>query len=238
MKKNTLLKFLTNSNIGARRFCFDLIKQGDIRVNDKIISQPMFEIHAQDKIYYDDRLIKFKEDSTKPVYIMLNKPQKYICSLTNENEKPSIMNLIKHKNLRKKHLFPVGRLDFLTEGLIFITNDGDFANFLTQAKNKIPKHYYVEIKGKITETDIRIIQNGIMSGKTIFNVKDIRVVSAAKKISKLIIVLTEGKNREIRNIFAYLKYKIRYLKRFQIGPFKLDPELNPGEYKLIKRPTL
>ena len=233
IERNNLLKFLTNSNIGARRFCFDLIKEGNIRVNDKIADQPMLEINPEDKIYYDDKLVRFKKELFEPVYIMLNKPQKFICSVKNENGKPSIMNLIKHKNLKKKHLFPVGRLDFLTEGLIFITNDGYFTNYLTQAKNRIPKHYYVEIKGKITENDLEKIRKGIRAGRTTFHVKNVRLISATKKISKLIIVLIEGKNREIRNIFSYLKYKIKYLKRFQIGPFKLDPALKPGEYKLI-----
>jgi len=235
MKDITLLKFLTNSKIGSRRFCFDLIVDGNIKVNDKIIYQPMFKIRPENKIYYDNKQVKFNKVFFEPVYIMLYKPREFICSVTSERDKPSILNLIKHRDLKKKHLFPVGRLDYLTEGLIFITNDGYFANYLLQDRNKVPKHYYVEIKRQITEKHIEKIQKGIYTIEAVYRVQDVKLLSANKKVSKLFLVLVEGKNREIRNIFAYLKYKIKILKRFRIGPFKLDPKLKPGEYKLISK---
>ncbi len=234
MKDITLLKFLIYSNIGSRRVCFNLIKNGFIRINTQTVYQPLYKLVPEDKVYCEDKLVKYSNELIKPVYIMLYKPQKYICSLKDENNKPSIMRLIRHKNLNKKHLFPVGRLDFLTEGLIFITNDGYFADYILRAKNKVLKSYYIEIKGKIGEEDIKKINRGIYTEKEVYRVEDIKILSAHKS-SKLMIVLSEGKNREIRNIFSILKYKIKYLKRTKIGPFKLDGELKPGEYKLISK---
>ena len=238
MNKITLLKFLTNSNVGSRRTCFNIITKGHVRVNNRKIDQPLFEINTADKIYYDDKLIKYDTRKFIPVYIMLNKPKGYICSVTDENDKPSILNLIKHKDLKNKHLFPVGRLDYLTEGFLFITNDGHFANYLLKAKNKVIKHYYVEIKGEISDDHVKSIKKGIYTKEEAYRVEDIRVLSAGFKTSRIVLSLIEGKNREIRNIFAFLKYKVKILKRFQIGPFKLDTKLKSGEYKLISKDTI
>ena len=235
MKEITLLKFLIGSNIGSRRACFDLIVKGNIQVNDKSISQPNFMICPVDKVYYNNKRVKFQKTLFEPVYIMLYKPQGFICSARDEGDKPSILNLIKQKNLKSKHLFPVGRLDFLTEGLIFITNDGHFSNYLMRAKNRIQKHYYVEIKGKITREHVEKIRKGIYTTSGVYKVQEVKLISADNKRSKIVLVLIEGKNREIRNIFAYLKYKIKNLKRFQIGQFKLDTKIKPGEYKLISK---
>ena len=235
MKQITILKFLINSNIGSRRFCFNLIKEGEIRVNNEIITQPLFELNLEDKVYYDCRIIDFKKELFKPVYILMNKPIKYLCSLKDEKDKPSIMRLIHHKDLSKKHLFPVGRLDYLTEGLLFITNDGDFTNYILRARNKVSKTYYVEIKGKISNEHLKRIQKGIYTKEESYKVEDVKLISTSKNTSKVKIVLIAGKNREIRNIFSILKYKIKNLKRTRIGPFQLDNKLRPGEYKLISK---
>lgn len=235
MDNLTLLKFLIKVNIGSRRYCFDLIKNGEIAVNDKIIAQPLFIVRENDKVFYSNKQLKVKTVQEDLVYIMMNKPSGVICSVEDQDNKPSILRLIKHKNLSKLHLFPVGRLDYLTEGLIFITNDGEFAHYLTHPKNKIEKHYYVEIKGLITNKEVLQIKKGIYTKEARYKAKDVKIISAHQKISKLRVILDEGKNREIRNIFAILKHKIKTLKRIQIHTLKLDGKLRPGDYKLISK---
>lgn len=233
--KITLLKYLVNADAGSRRACFSLIQKGQVKVNKKVVLQPLHLLEDKDIILLDDQPVKLKKETIEPVYIMMNKPQKYVCSVKDEKNKPSILKLIKHKQIIKKHIFPVGRLDFLTEGLIFITNDGHFSNHILQAKNRVLKCYLVEIKGHIRESDINKIRRGIYTKECKYQVEDIKLLSANKKSSKLRLKLIEGKNREIRNIFAILKFKVRHLKRTQIGAFKLDRKLLPGEYKLISK---
>ena len=126
-----LLKVLINSNVGSRRFCFNLILDGKVKINNKVITQPLYEIAPEkDTIKVEDKIIKIDKEIFKPTYIMMYKPAGVICSLKDEKNRPTLFELIKHKQLKKRHLFYVGRLDFKTEGLIFITNDGDFANII------------------------------------------------------------------------------------------------------------
>lgn len=230
----TLLKYLMQANLGSRRFCFNLITTGEIRVNDTVEEQPLRTIKKTDRVYYNNKQIIIESPDKNLVYIMLNKPAGYISASKDQDNKPSILRLIRHKNLKDLHLFPVGRLDFLTEGLIFITNDGDFAHYLTHPANLIEKHYLVEIKGTLTPEDTVRLKKGVFGRGILYKVKNVKVLSTGRT-SRLIVVLEEGKNREIRNIFAILRHKIKYLKRIQIHTIRLDNKLKPGQYKLISR---
>jgi len=234
--KIKLLKFLVDSDIGSRRYCFNLIRAGKVSVNNKTITQPLYLITPEtDKIKVENKEIKIKKEILEPVYIMMNKPAGVICSLKDKKGRPTIFDLLKHKNLKRKHLFYTGRLDFKTEGLIFITNDGEFANFITHPRYNVLKYYYVEIKKMLTDDEIKRMKKGIYTKEEIYKIKDLKIISRDEKHTNLIIVLNEGKNREIRKIFQVLKHKIKYLKRTRIGPFRLDPKLKPGEYKLISK---
>ncbi|MDD5065616.1 MAG: pseudouridine synthase [bacterium] len=235
MENITLLKYLIAAGTGSRRTCFDLIKEHRIQVNDKVVNQPLYEVRKNDRVVFDGKRVDLNELVLESVYIILNKPKGYICSLADEEGKPSILRLIRHKNLTRSHIFPVGRLDFLTEGLIFITNDGIFANHILHPRYNVLKEYYVEIKGMIQERHVKQMQKGVYSDNVLYRVKEVRVLSSNEKISRLVLTLNEGKNREIRNIFSILKYKIKLLRRIKIGPFTLDKHLKPGEYKLISK---
>jgi len=165
----------------------------------------------------------------------MNKPNGVVCTLKDEMGRTTIFDLIKHKEIKIKHLFYAGRLDYKTEGAIFITNDGEFANLITHPRYNVLKHYYAEIKGEILDKDIEHIKKGIHFEGEFYKIKDIKIISRNKKFSALTITLNEGKNREIRKIFQITKYKIKYLKRYKIGPFEIPQDLLPGYYKLISR---
>ncbi len=238
MEKITLLKFLVASKIGSRRFCFNAIKDKEIRINDQVKTDPLYVLKSNDLVFYQDQQIKHDPSAFEKVYIMMNKPKGYICSLQDHESKPSIMKLIHHKNLNRLHLFPVGRLDFLTEGLIFITNDGDFTNYITHPRYTVLKEYYVEIKGKIIEQNIKRMKKGFYTEEGVYRVEKVDIISTHEKESRMILTLNEGKNREIRNIFAILKHKIKKLQRIKIGPITLDKHLKPGEYKLLPKKVI
>jgi len=232
MKDNSLLKILTAHNVGSRRYCFDLIKTGLVEVNNKVITDPAFEIDKQkDKIKVEGERLKLTE--VKKIYIMLNKPQGYLSSTKSQDNKKTLFDLIKHKKLKKIKLFNVGRLDFKTEGLIFLTNDGDFAKYIIMPRYKVLKHYIVEVKGKFPDELLTKVKKGIYSREGKYKVEDIKILDRKNKYTRLEIILNEGKNREIRNIFAILKYKITLIRRVKIGPFSLPKSLKPGQYKLI-----
>ncbi len=234
MENNSLLKILSNNNIGSRRKCFELIRNGNVEVNNKVIRDPSFLIDIEkDKIRVEGESIKIKK--VNPVYIMMNKPIGVLSSSFSENGKLTLFDLLHHKDLKKIKLFNVGRLDFNSEGLIFLTNDGEFANKIIRPANKVLKHYIVEIKGNIKDEHIQRMKKGIYTYETRYKVEDVIIIKRSNKFTRLRIILNEGKNREIRNIFRILKYKIKKLKRVQIGPFKLPASLRPGEYKLISK---
>ncbi|MBN1898410.1 MAG: rRNA pseudouridine synthase [Spirochaetes bacterium] len=231
-----LWKFLVDAQVGSRRHCFDLILKGQVSVNNTVNERPLSEIDPQkDVINIEDKKVKPVKGVFDPVYIMMNKPSGVICSRKDEKGRFTLYDLIKHKNLSKKHLIYAGRLDYKTEGLIFLTNDGDFVNLLTHPRYNVLKYYYVEIKGSLEDRDVKRMTRGISSENVLYKVKEVKILSRAPRSTRMIIVLNEGKNREIRNIFLILRYKVKYLKRIQMGPFKLDGKLEPGEYKLVSK---
>ncbi len=231
---NSLIKVLVNSGIGSRRKCFELIKEGRISVNNQIILDPLYEIDTEkEKIKLDDQEIKI--NVYEPVYIMMYKPEGVICSRVNEKGLPTVFDLIKHKRLKKLNLFYAGRLDVNSEGLIFLTNDGEFTQLITHPKYQVPKYYIVEIKKEILPEHIEKMKKGVYLGKEKYKVDEVKVLKKRHKYTRLLLKLTEGKNREIRKIFQVLKYKIKLLRRVKIGDFALDPSLKPGEYRLISK---
>ncbi len=234
MKENHLLKILTENNVGSRRYCFNLIKSGFIEVNNKVITEPMFEVNKSSDIIKVEG-INLKINEIKKIYIMMNKPVGVLSSAKSEDDKKTLFDLIKHKELKKIRLFNVGRLDFKTEGLIFLTNDGEFAKYIIKPKYNILKHYIVEIKGNFSADLLAKLKKGVFSKFGKYKVEDVISLKQNNKFTRLRIILNEGKNREIRNIFAILKYKIKSIRRVQIGPFILPRSLKPGQYKLISK---
>lgn len=235
MEKPSLLKYLVNSRLGSRRACFSMIKQGKVLVNGYAVTDPLAPVGKDEKVVCEGRTLKPDESLLEPVTILLYKPKGYVCSVKDEENKPSVLRLIRHKRLSRARLFPVGRLDFLTEGLLLITNEGNLANYITHPRYNVTKEYYLEVKGAVHDKEVKLMKKGVFTQGVLYRVLDVKVLSANEKLSRLLLTLNEGKNREIRNIFQVLKHKIRILRRVRVGPFTLDKDLHPGEYKLIPR---
>jgi 23S rRNA pseudouridine2605 synthase len=218
-------KFIAMHSDIARRKVDEYILQGRITINGISISQPGFKIDPQkDKVKVDGEPIKI---STKKVYIILNKPINIISSVSDEKRRKTVVDII---NL-KERIFPVGRLDFDTTGLIILTNDGDFANKIMHPKFKVNKTYQVQISRPLEERH----RVKLMAGIRIEGIKtspcDI-TFPKREDYSFISITIHEGRNRQVKNMFEHYGYFVRSLHRSAYGQLKLTG-LKPGEWRYL-----
>ena len=211
-------KLLSNYGYCSRRKAEELIKEGRVKVNDKIITIGD-KASEKDKIYVDGKLV----GKERRVYLMLNKPLGCVTALKDKQYK-TVMDYVKVK----ERVFPIGRLDYNTSGLLLLTNDGDFANKIMHPRYEVKKTYFVKIHKPITNREIELIENGVKleDGK-----------SAPAKIKKhgdtiLEITIHEGKNRVVRRIFKKLDFKVVSLKRLRIGELSLG-KLKEGKFRKL-----
>jgi len=219
-------KFIASCGYCSRRKADELIENGKVKVNDKVLLNLGIEVKKTDKVEVEGKLLQTTENL---VYFMLNKPKGVICSNSDEFGRKTAVDLINFP----ERIFCVGRLDYDSEGLILLTNDGELAYKLTHPRLEIPKTYIVKIKGEILESELAVIRNGVKIGDVKYNKCKIKVVEKDKLITKLEIILTEGKNREIRKMLEFINKEIIMLKRIKIADLKLGG-LNRGEYRQLK----
>lgn len=207
-----LNKFLSEAGITSRRNADNLIKEGRIQVNNKIVTELGFKIDPnKDKVYFDGELIK----PPKFVYYIFHKPAGYITTLKDEKKRKTIFDLIK----LPYRVFPVGRLDRDTTGVLLLTNDGDFANFLTHPKNKILREYIATLDKPLPETLIKSLKIINLSDGP---VKIDSVAYADKSKKKIQIALREGRNRIVKRIFAKLGFQVKALHRISYAGFRVN----------------
>jgi 23S rRNA pseudouridine2605 synthase len=223
-----LITYLKKSLPFSRRKIFNLIKEGKIKVNGKIITKSTYQLQPKDKVFFENRLLYPCE---KNIYIIVNKPPGFVCTLKDKFASKKIIDLVPKKF---KRLVIAGRLDKASQGLVLLTNDGELVYKITHPKFEIEKEYLVKIKPALKESDLRKIEKGIKIKDVIYRVKKIRVINKGASFSFLKIILNEGKKREIRNIFSILGYTVEYLKRIRIGKIKLG-NLKEGKYRIIDK---
>lgn len=218
-------KFLANSGIGTRTEVKDILKSRKVRVNDKIVINGSVHVDEKnDLIKVGDEVISYK----KYVYIMLNKPQG-IISATEDKFHKTVIDLLGNE-YRTFNLFPVGRLDIDTEGLLILTNDGNLAHNLLSPKKHVDKTYYVEVKNSIKKEDILLVEKGIeISGNYI--TKSGKLVVDKNDTKKGYITISEGKFHQVKKMFHKLQNEVIYLKRVSMGNLNLDNNLKLGEYR-------
>ncbi|NPA51315.1 MAG: rRNA pseudouridine synthase [Aquificae bacterium] len=227
MKKIRLDKFLSHLGFGTRKEVKNLLKEGVVTVNDVVTKKPISIDIEKDTVKVEDKPIKYKEH----FYYMLNKPQGYITA-TKSEEHSTVMDLMSDEPVADK-LFPVGRLDIDTEGLLIITNDGQLSHRLTHPKWNVEKEYYAVVKGNLSDKDFsKYEKEGLKIDK---NEKTkpfkIKVLSSQGDKSHINITVTEGKYHIVKRIMEKLGYPVLYLKRIRIGSLVLDKELKSGEYR-------
>lgn len=219
-----LNKFLSNSGVASRRKSDELISQGKVFVNGKVVSELGLQINEKkDKVMVEGKQIKLPSSF---VYIKLNKPKGYACTAHDEKGRKTIYELID----TDERLFSIGRLDYDTEGLILLTNDGDFANKVAHPKYAIEKEYRVTVEGQIKESELAVLRKGVVvDGERMPSAK-VEFLSEDDKFTKLSVVIDEGQNRQIRRMFEAIGKSIRLLKRVRIGQVRLGG-LKRGDYR-------
>lgn len=222
-----LAKFLAMSGVTSRRKAEELIKSGRIIVNGQKCTEVVTIIDPdKDSVTFKGKKLQVKTN----VYIALNKPVGYACTVSDPHEKKTIYRLLP----RKERLFSVGRLDKNSEGLLLITNDGDFANKLMHPRYELEKMYKVSVSGEINSRYINsVTKNGIEHEGIFYSVKNIEIRKKNPTGGQLVFTLTEGKKREIRKICIALGLKVRQLKRTRIGNLKLA-DLPSGSWRELK----
>ncbi len=231
MFKIRLDKFLSHSGFGTRKEVKKFLKKGLVKVNEEIVKSPSIKINPEkDKVYFDEELIEYKEN----YYFMFNKPSGYITATYSEDY-PTVMDFFYDFPLIDK-LFPVGRLDIDTEGLLILTTDGQFGHRLAHPKWEIEKEYLAVVKGDISEKNLKDYEkNGIVlkEGKEKYQTKPFKInlLNSGKDKSEILITVTEGKYHIVKRIMEEIGNPVLHLKRMRIGNLKLDENLETGEFR-------
>lgn len=217
-------KYLTTIGIGSRSQSKQLIKEGKIKVNNEIINKPEFHVDEnKDVVSFDDVNLEYH----RFYYYMLNKPAGVI-SATEDFQCKTVMDIM--DVTPKNGLFPVGRLDKDTEGLLLITNDGELSHCLLSPSKHVDKTYFVKTDGVIKQEYVPFFKEGLDIGeKKKTKSSNLYIINE----NSAYITITEGKYHQVKRMFKHFKLNVIYLKRIYMGPLKLDENLTVGEYRLL-----
>jgi len=221
-------KFLSSLGIASRRAIDKYIEEGRIKVNG-VIASTGIDVTEQDEIYIDNKKIETKRIEEK-VYFMLNKPLEVLSASSDDRGRKTVVDLIK----TDKRIFPIGRLDYMTSGLILLTNDGELFNRLVHPKSEIYKKYYIKVFGEVKKEEIEELKKGVLleDGKT-FPAK-VSGIKYDKNKTSMYISIREGRNRQIRRMIEKFGYKVLMLRREKIGELSLG-DLKEGKYRELTK---
>ncbi len=229
-----ITRFISLCGISSRRKAKEIIESGRIRVNGKLVFDLNMQIDPDtDTVSLDRQNISVK----KKRYIVLNKPQGYLCTKSDEFSRQTVYDIVRDKNL-----FIAGRLDINSEGLVFLSNDGDLINMLTHPSNKIMRNYRIKVRGLLDRDFLLSLKGGHKTDKERYYVDRIGNISYTKSNTWFNIGIHEGKKREIRNLAKFYNMQVVRLIRLQLGPFTIDGiksgdyiEISPEKIDQIKR---
>jgi len=227
-----LQKYLAGAGIASRRKCEEFIIQGQVRVNDSVITKLGTKIDPQkDIVEVKGKLIKYKEKK-QYFYILLNKPKGYLTSLSDPFGRPTVLDLLKGI---KERVYPVGRLDFNSEGILILTNDGELAYALTHPAKEVEKVYIVKVKGIPSLEKLKILSQGVtLENNYKISPCNIYLLKITNGNAILKIRIREGKKRQIRKMGEYIGHFVLKLRRTQLGPIYLKG-VKPGEYRYLNK---
>lgn len=222
-----LQKYMAQCGVASRRKCEEMIQSGEVSVNGIVVKEMGIKVDPEkDEIRVNDKKIFMEE---KHIYIMLNKPSGYITTVRDPQNRPTVMELIGNISER---IYPVGRLDFESEGLLLLTNDGDAAFQLTHPRHQIDKEYIVRVEGFPNSQGIEKLRRGIDIGGFITSPAKIKTIGREKKGTLFSIVIKEGKNRQVRRMFEAIGHPVIYLKRIRMGDIELG-DLKSGQWRYL-----
>ncbi len=225
-KRERLHKVLAHAGVESRRAAEEMILAGRIAVNGRVCSVLGTKVDPEhDVITVDGKPIPRR---VRPVYLMLNKPPGYITTVSDPEHRSTVMDLVP----RSARIYPVGRLDANSEGLILMTNDGEFANLLAHPRFSFEKEYHVAVPGTVAEADLEMLRSGVVVEGRRTSPAKVRVLSSDGKETWLSITIHEGRNRQIRRMLHTLGYRVDRLVRVRIGPLWLG-SLPRGAYRQL-----
>lgn len=221
-----LQKYMAHCGVASRRKCESIIIQNRVKVNEVIINELGFKIDtSKDIVKVDNKRINIEE---KKVYIALNKPEGYVSTVKDENNRKTILDIVKVD----ERVYPIGRLDYDTSGLILLTNDGDIYNKIIHPRFEKNKVYIAEIRGIPSSEDIKRFEGGLDIGGYVTSKASIKIINSYKNMSRVRIMIHEGKNRQIRRMCSLIKHPVISLERTEIGKIKLG-NLKKGKWRYL-----
>lgn len=228
-----LQKVIADCGVTSRRKAEDLILEGRVRVNGSVVRELGTKVNPQvDAIQVDDQALEI--GAVDKVYIVMNKPRAYMTTVSDPEGRPTVLDLVFGV---KQRIFPVGRLDYLSEGLLILTNDGDLANMIMHPKYEVEKTYEVKVFGMVNEAILSKIRKGVMTEDGLLKPTSVRVIEQLPNKTWLEFRLNEGKNREIRKICEAVDLTVDKLRRVAIGGLNIA-SLGVGRYVFTTRKEL
>ena len=226
-------KYLCETGFGTRSQVKDLLKKGQVMVNGEVVKKPELKINeTTDQILCQGKKASYQ----KNIYLMLHKPAG-VVSATEDNREKTVLDLVSPED-RKNGLFPVGRLDKDTEGLLLLTDDGELAHRLLSPKKHVDKTYYAKIDGQVTEEHVKQFREGLDIGDEKKTLPAVLTILLSGPVSEIEVTIHEGRFHQIKRMFEAVGCKVTYLKRLSMGSLVLDETLLPEEYRPLTEAEL
>ena len=227
IKIERLQKFMASAGVASRRKCEDIILQGKVKVNGQVVTEMGFKVTAADTIEVDKKIINKPEGHR---YYLLNKPIGYITTAADPQGRQTVMELVPQEH----RVFPVGRLDIMTSGLLILTDHGDLAYKLTHPKFMIDKEYHVRVNGTVTEEQIKDLRAGIMLDDGMTSEAQVEIISIQAGDTSLTLTIHEGRNRQVRRMMEAIGRNVVSLTRVRYGDLTLEG-VKLGKYRTLTK---
>ena len=228
MEMVRLQKYIADCGVASRRKAEELIQQRRVKVNGTLVTEMGIKVSDADLVEVDGKVIK---PENKKVYIMLNKPSGYVTTVKDQFGRPTVIDLL--KGVRER-VFPVGRLDYETTGLLILTNDGDFAYKMTHPKHKIEKTYLATIAGIPTDEEISRFERGLKIEDYITAPAKLKIITKKERTCVVEVTIHEGRNRQVRKMCEAIGHPVLSLKRISLGKLTLG-NLAEGDWRELTR---
>lgn len=222
-----IARYLAGAGIASRRHSEELVKAGRVKVNGQIVTELGYQVDAgQDQIAVDNRLIRLEDMH----YILLYKPVGYISAVTDDRGRKTVIDLVEDYPVR---LYPVGRLDYDSEGILLLSNDGEFTNLMTHPRYHIDKEYLVRVEGRLDLTAVEKLRRGVDIGDGVTSPARVTVEKVGRHESWLKVTIHEGRNRQVRRMMEAVGYPVKQLVRTGYAFLELKG-LRPGQYRELQ----
>ena len=227
MNTTRLNKYIAQSGVCSRRRADELIANGNVKINGAVIQEMGYQVEEDDTVMVNGKII---ETNGRNIYVVVNKPLGYITSMDDDKGRATVAELV---NDIPERLFPVGRLDYDSEGLLLLTNDGDLMNNLLHPSREVSKEYLVKVSNRVTDEEIRRLRAGVrLDDDRMTSPADVHLVRYETFATVLLVTIHEGRNRQVRRMFSAIGHEVVALKRVGFATIKLH-DLPRGQWRRL-----